>query len=172
MEFKFKELFFQVTSEGRVALTQHHLTPEALDAQGLDAFLGIELAGGLTTGTNEQAFPQASYDLRYVGHEIKGDTLTLLQRSSKLEVLSTFVGYNNTNAIRLWHTIKNISEQEVCLEWANTLTLEFSQHPVEEKRDWLLHKFTNTRYAEVQPVVKSFLKWASPAVIASSANIT
>ncbi len=158
MKILFKNLEFQTTDAGRIVLAKHHLLPITPDIETMDTFVGIELAGGPTTGANEQCFAGASYDLRYVNHKIEGNTLTILQRSTVLEVCSVFRGYDNTNAIRVSHTIKNISAQDICLEWANTLNLEFSQNPVEEKRNWYLHKFTNTRYAEVQPVVKNFFE--------------
>lgn len=156
MDIQFHELIFYVTEDKRVLFVKNHLSDNNANMENLDAFFGLELADGPTGGMVTQTYTAGACELRYVSHAIENNVLLIRQRSDKLEVISRFEGYDDTNAIRVTQEIKNISGRTVCLELANTIALHFSKDPVGEKRDWYLHKYTNARYAECRPIVHSF----------------
>lgn len=156
MEIQFQKLIFHVTEDRRVLLVKNHFFDNSLRIENLDTFFGLELAGGPTVGMVSQTGTEGSNKLRYVSHTLEHNTLSILQRSEQLEVLSCFEGYDDTNTIRVTQEIKNISGETICLELANTIALHFSDDPVGNKRNWYLHRFTNARYAESLPIVQSF----------------
>lgn len=155
--FSFGALSFTVTPDGRVALTKcfanDHTALTA--AYSLMPVCEFDVAGGRTTGSNYLRESDETAGLRYVSHTITDGALTLVQRSATAEVTSVFTGYGDTNAIRVTQTIKNISAQEMCLTTANTLSLRFGTDAMTEQRDWYFHKFTNARYVEGMPDVRS-----------------
>ena len=156
MEFTFHNLHFHVTEDNRVVLKKHHLYDCSDNLPMLDTFLSIEFAGGPSTGTQYNTDASGSEALRLQSYDITDQTLTITQASDRLIVTSVFEGYSDTNAIHLHHQIQNISSDDICLEYANTLSLRFAKDPLNEKRDWYLHRFTNTRYAESLPIVSDF----------------
>lgn len=156
MDIQFHKLIFHVTEDNRVLLAKNHLFDNRSQIENQDAFLGIETAGGPTTGTVSQTYTAGACELRYVSHSIENNVFLMRQRSDRLEVISRFEGYDDTNAIRVTQEIKNISGERICLELANTIALHFSNDPTGEKRSWYLHKFTNARYAECLPIVHNF----------------
>jgi len=101
-------------------------------------FAQAELAGGATTGTIYMHGAEASSKLRYVSHEEQENALVIVQRSEEMEIVSRLVKYEDTNAIRITQTIRNISSEEICLESANTATLYFG-NAVADNKDWYLH---------------------------------
>lgn len=156
MNIEFRQLRFCVTEDNRVLLVKNHLFDNSAQIEKQDSFFGLELAGGPTVGMVTQTFTGGAGELRYVSHRTEQDVLSICQRSDKLEVVSRFEAYGDTNAIRVTQEIKNLSEEKVCLEVAQTIALHFSEHPLEEKREWYWHKFTNARYTESLPIVNSF----------------
>lgn len=155
MDIRFGSFTFRVDEENRIFLLHNHLKRDDVVASRPEAFSVLEVLGGANC-VNAQTYLDTGCDLRYVSHTLQDNVLTVIRRSDKLETESVFVCYENTDAIRVQQTIRNITQQEICLEQADTLTLEFSNDPVGEKRDWFLHRFSNTRYAECMPVVQSF----------------
>lgn len=156
MKIEFNKFIFEITEDKRVLLAKNFVFDHSTQLEKQDTFLGIELAGGPAVGTVAQTHMGASLALRYVRHTMEGNKLRIWLRSAQLEVESCFEAYDDTNAIRVTQEIKNISDEDVCLEMANTLTLHFSNDPAGEKRDWYLHRFTNARYTESLPIVQSF----------------
>ena len=155
--FSFGALSFTVTPDGCVALTKCFANDHTAltEAYSLMPVCEFDVAGGRTTGSNYLRESDETAGLRYVSHTIDAGTLTLVQRSATAEVTSVFTGYGDTNAIRVTQTIKNISAQELCLTTANTLSLRFGTDAMAEQRDWYFHKFTNARYVEGMPDVRS-----------------
>jgi len=156
MDMNWGGLQFRILEDGKLALVksfdydntarekQHPRMP----------FAQAELAGGATTGTIYMHGAEASSKLRYVSHEEQENALVIVQRSEEMEIVSRLVKYEDTNAIRITQTIRNISSEEICLESANTATLYFG-NAVADNKDWYLHRYNNARYSEVDPDVRS-----------------
>lgn len=155
MDISFGNFTFRVDDEKRIFLLHNPLKRDDVVASRPEAFSVLEILGGANC-VNAQTYLDTGCDLKYVSHTLQDDTLTIIRRSHILETESVFTRYDNTDAIRVQQIIRNITDQDICLEQADTLTLEFSNDPVGEKRDWFLHRFSNTRYAECMPVVQSF----------------
>lgn len=115
----------------------------------------FDIAGGNTSGRNYMRGSYETANLRYVEHEIADNTLKIIQRSDIAEVTSQYTKFDDTNAVRVTQTVKNISSEEMCLEMANSLGLHFGKKADCEQKDWYFHKFTNARYVEAMPDVRS-----------------
>ncbi len=115
----------------------------------------FDIAGGVTNGSNRMIGSEEPGKLRYVSHNIENNTLTIIQRSYTVEVVSLYTKYDDTNAIRVIQTLKNISDKKLCLTMANTFGLTFGKDIVPETKDWYIHKFYNARYTEAMPSVMS-----------------
>lgn len=149
-------LTFRVTDNGTVALIKSfdYDNTAREDKHSRMPFAEAELAGGATSGTIDQHGAEASKQLRYVSHEENGNVLSITQRSDVMEIVSSFTKYDDTNAVRVTQKIKNTSGEPICLESANSATVYFG-NAVADSKDWYVHKFTNYRYSEVAPEVRS-----------------
>lgn len=154
----FKDLTFYITPENRIVLQKYFFVDHS--QAGCDpmafAFPEIDVAGGNCSGRPEQFKSDLTASLRYVSHRLEEDRLTVVQRNDVLEVTSVFTGYSDTNAIRVQHTAKNISGETKRLTLFNTLSLVMGEDVVKEHKDWYFHRFTNARYTESMPDVRSF----------------
>ena len=115
----------------------------------------FDIAGGTSTGINRMHGAEATKNLRYVEHTIENGVLTILQRSDIAEITSVFTSYGDTGAVRVVQTIKNITDEMMCLEMANTIGIRFGGDVVLDSRAYYFHKFNNARYTEAMPEVRS-----------------
>ncbi len=157
LTFEFGALHFTVTDEGRIALTRcfAYDNTDLLDSPEPQSICEFDFAGGILSGGTRLCGSDESLRLRYVRHEVRGDVLTVVSRSARVEVESAFCRYADTNAIRVVQKITNISGEPLCLEMANTLGICFGRDVVADHRNFYLHVFTNARYTEGMPVVRS-----------------
>lgn len=154
---EFGRLTFTVSDDGIVALTKCYNIDysESREHPINFMFCEFDVAGGSTSGTHRHCGSNATRALRYVGYSIENGVLSIIQRSDIAEITSRFESFDDTNAVRVTETIKNISGEELCLETANTIGLRFGRNVLEEHKDWYFHKFTNARYTEAMPDVRS-----------------
>ena len=158
MEFQFKSLKFTVTESGKLALADFfNLHHEVYEKHAARFMLPVfDIAGGTTSGSNRMNHSAVTTELMYESHAIEGNVLTVVQKSDIAKITSVFTAYDDTNAIRVTQTIQNISDEEMCLELLNTFSLRIGKSVEGEHKDWYLHRFTNGRYTESMPDVRSF----------------
>lgn len=162
---EFGNLSFVVADDGKVALAKYYNTDNSmyLDSPRLLSFFELDVAGGTTSGSYKMGSSIETAKLKYVSHSIDKNVMTIVQESDSFRVCSIFNRYDDTNAIRLSHTIENISSEMVCLEMANTLKLHFGKDFDQDKKAYYFHKFNNARYTEGLPDVRSLsdlgLQW-------------
>ena len=164
---RFRDLVFTVSEAGIVSLAELYQMGHGGAEEDDESFVAwthkagagpifceFDVAGGSSSGSNRLCGTNATAALRYVRHEVTEETLTLVQRSNLAEVTSLFTAYGDTNAIRVTQTVKNVTDEPLCLELANTFGFHFGDLQ-KENRDWYFHKFTNARYTEALPDVRS-----------------
>ncbi len=158
MEFSFKGLTFAISQEGQLTLQKCFFADHsnATCKPGAFAFPEVDVASGYWSGKPEMYGCMCTGQLRYVTHTVAEDVLTLVQRNDILEITSVFTAYPDTNALRVTQTAKNISDTTQTLILLNTLSLCFGTDLLQENKDWYFHKFTNARYTESMPDVRSF----------------
>ena len=159
MEITFKSLKFAVNDAGQIGLVSFfgHKNDYTDATLYQYAFPVFDVAGGALSGSFNQSKSLQTKALRYVSHNIDSDVLTIVQKNDLFEVTSVFAGYNDTNAVRVTQSFKNISDEEQTLITANTIGLRFGADKVPaDHHDWYFHRFSNARYHESAPDVRSF----------------
>ena len=91
--------------------------------------------------------------LQYVRHSICGNCLSVVQRSALVEVETCFTAYDDTNALRIFTTVTNISDVAIVLEEVSAFT--FCGIP----KDGEFTRFLQSHHKECQPVKRSFADW-------------
>ena len=157
MEFTFSDLHFSVSDHGKLLLDRCF----GYDNRGKAAiekcaFSEFDLPGGTSSGRVTMCGSAQAAALRYRSHSLEGDTLTTVQDNGIIRVTSRFQRYEDTNAIRVTQELTNISDTPQLLEMVNTIGLYFGEKDGWDPKDWYFHKFTNHRYSEGMPDVRSF----------------
>lgn len=142
MEFEFSNLRFKTDEAGKITLNGLPLSE-------------VQLAGGahptanfnLCIGTSEAA------SLRYVSHEFCSDRLCVVEQNERIEVVTSFIFYGETNGVAVEKTIKNISDAAVKIETAATLVLGGAGvgAALENADKTYFTKFVQSHHAECQP---------------------
>ena len=95
--------------------------------------------------------------LRYVSHDVAGDTLKIVQRSDLIEVGTFFTRYDDTDTVAVYNEIKNVSERDIVLEEASSFVLNgFSENGLKDSDDLYFTRFLQSHQAECQPYRASF----------------
>lgn len=150
---KFGFLEFDVT-DGKACLTGHF--GYKTEPQG---FVEAQLAGENTpTHLNGKTVRSSeSKKLGYLYHEESGDTLTIVQRSDKIEVKTIFKSFSQGNSIAVYNEITNISEEDIVLESAPSFVLKslFNKSHAESNEIYLT-EFLQGHHFECQPKRNNF----------------
>lgn len=94
-------------------------------------------------------------NFQYISYDICGDTLTLCQQSAQVEACTVLKRYDDTNAVRIRTTVKNISDHPVILEEVSAFVLE-GLGSVEQTDTLRFTRFFQSHHAECQPRTASF----------------
>ncbi len=155
MEILFKNLKFRVT-EG----TLDFVSGFGTDHEGEKnikklATTEVQINGKnhQISGSHKMFASSEKASLLYVKHTIDGNKMTLTEANDNIEVTTYFESIGD--AIRVYRNIKNITKDEILLDWANSMMLFFGSDVMAENKDYYLHTFTNFRYSEALPKVES-----------------
>jgi alpha-galactosidase len=95
--------------------------------------------------------------LRYVSHQQTDNVLIIIQRSSLVEVKTVFTAYEDTNAVRVYTEIKNITKEEIVLEEVSAFTLTgFGKRGIDSAEELYFTRFLQSHHSECQPHRQSF----------------
>ncbi|MDR2202030.1 MAG: alpha-galactosidase [Clostridiales bacterium] len=159
MTIKFKELEFEADG-GRIFLTRAFgSAPFQKELRELCVFVEAHIAGeNAPVSRGAKQFMSSEWDkLRYVSHTQTDNALNIVQRSALIEVVTHFSGYPDTNAARVYNTVKNVSDAPVVLEHISSLVLYgLGSRGVESAEKLFLYRFTNSWHVECQPRRLSF----------------
>lgn len=157
MEITFKSLKFNVSNDKTVGLTNFYGYAQEFDDKTIYryTFPEFDTTEGNMSGRFQKRGSAQTRALRYVSHTIKQNELILIQKNSEFEITSTFTGYDDTNAVRIVQAYKNISGADKTLALANTFGFCFAKSVVKENKNWYFHRFSNARYHESAPDVRS-----------------
>ena len=109
-----------------------------------DTHMGIKMVNSSETGK-----------LKYISHTLNENTLVITQQSDLVKTETTFVCYENTNAIRINTKVTNESSESICLEEVSAFCLAgFGDK--EQPQDCHLTRFLQSHHAECQPRRQSF----------------
>ena len=95
--------------------------------------------------------------LSYVSHEQTEKRLVIIQRSPLVEVQSVFETYEDTNAIRTYTIVKNITDKEIVLEEVSAFTaLGIGEKGIDGSDELYFTRFYQSHHGECQPQRYSF----------------
>ena len=119
-----------------------------------DGFVGVHIAGeNKCTHLGRRTAHSSECDrLTYASHTVKGNTLEIVQNSPNVEVKTVFEKFADTNAVRVYSTVKNTTESEIVLEEASAFTVKgMGKRGIDGADNLHFTRFTQTHYAECQP---------------------
>ena len=95
--------------------------------------------------------------LRYLSHQVTGNVLTIVQQSDLVEVQSVFEKYDDSNAIRTYTVVKNISKQPIVLEEVSAfMGLGLGEKGIDGSAEMHFTRFFQSHHGECQPQRYSF----------------
>ncbi len=98
-----------------------------------------------------------SKKLAYISHEIVGDTLIITQSTDKVQVKTYFQSFENTNALRIYTQVKNVSGQEIVLEDVSAFMLKgVLGKTIDDAKSLRFTKFIQSHHMECQARTNSF----------------
>lgn len=147
MKFSFRSFDFSV-NDGRVSL---------LSAYGISqggGFAEVQVCGenkdshlGVKTACSSEGAR-----LRYVSHELTEDRLVIRQQSDIVGVKTVFVGYDDTDTVRIYTEVKNLTNEDIVIEEASSFVLpSVNENGIDSARKVYFTKFTQSHHAECQP---------------------
>lgn len=154
MKIEFKDLLFSTDADGRVLLDKCFFVDNGKKSTNFKMTPVFDVAGGSNSGEVNQKSCDALSRLRYKSHTLTENRLTIVQACENVEVTSHYESFTDTNAIRVTQSVKNMGDAPLTLEVLHSFNFTFGTG-ILEHRDWLLHRFTNYRYTESMPDVRS-----------------
>ncbi len=98
--------------------------------------------------------------LCYVSHEQTENCLKIVQRSALVETTTVFTAYDDTNTLRVYTSVKNISDAEIVLEEVSAfVVVGLGQKGIDSADELYFTRFTQSHHAECQPRRASFREW-------------
>ena len=98
--------------------------------------------------------------LKYVSHEIKGDTLFITQKSEKIEGVTAIKSYEGTSALRVNTTVTNISDEDIVLESVSAFCLpNVGKRTFKNTKNSYFTLFNQSHHYECQPFRRSFFDY-------------
>ena len=105
----------------------------------------------------KMAYSSEGRRLRYVSHEQTDRGLIIIQQSDLVEVRSVFEKFDDTNAIRTYTIVKNISDKEIILEEVSAFTaLGIGSKGIDGSDELYFTRFYQSHHGECQPKRSSF----------------
>lgn len=154
MEIKFKNLLFSV-EDGKVLMKKFG----AFSSEKGLGFAEVQIAGenkpthfGVKTAKSSEGAR-----LTYVSHEVRDNSLTIVQESPYVRVSTYFTAYEGTNAVRAYTTVENVGKSAIVLEEVSALVAcGFEGEKKADSADLYLTKFTQSHHNECRPTRSSF----------------
>ena len=98
--------------------------------------------------------------LCYVSHEQTDSCLKIVQRSALIETTTVFTAYEDTNAVRVYTSVRNISKEEIVLEEVSAfVAVGLGQKGIDSADELYFTRFIQSHHAECQPRRASFREW-------------
>ncbi len=149
LEFLIHENEIRLTKCGSIAFPDGRFVEVQISGENKDTHLGAKLV-----------YSSEGRRLHYVSHELRGNRLTIVQRSELIEATTVFDGYADTNAVRIHTEVKNISSEDVVLEEVSAfVAVGIGKNGIDSADDLYFTRFTQSHHAECQPRRASFREW-------------
>lgn len=115
------------------------------------AFVQVQLAGGNHVCSDLKALRCSEFDsLKYKSHEVKGDTLTVIQENERIQVRTFFKSYPDSTAISCYTEVQNIAGRPLVLEQVSSLFYDLDI-PRDQIKETYFYPFIQGHHGECQP---------------------
>ena len=147
--FEIKDEKIYIASFGNVAFkTDLPFVEVQISGENKDTHLGIKL-----TNSSE------GKRLKYRSHELKADSLTVIQESELIRVKTVFSSHGDADAVRIHSEITNISSEDIVIEEASAFVLTgIGRYGIDSSSELFFTRFTQSHHAECQPQRRSFFE--------------
>lgn len=162
MKMNFNGLNFEL-DDGRIFLTDclGMIKCRKGNEKNLFDFVEIQIAGENHSahGGNKLCSSSESGKLKYISYSHTGNKLEIVQSSELLSVATHFETYEDTDVIRVWNTVTNISDKPIVLEHVSSLLCYgLGVNGCNSVDNLYLHRFYNSWHVECQPLRRSFFE--------------
>ena len=157
MHIEFNGLRFEVKHED-IRLLKLGEYPYDLDTR----FAEVQICGeNKDTHMGAKLAKSSEYfRLKYRSHTQTSDRLEIVQVSPLVEVKTVFSVYADTNAIRVYTEVKNISKNEIILEEVAAFAfIGIGARGIDSADELYFTRFLQSHHAECQPRRMSFREW-------------
>ena len=115
-------------------------------------FVAVQVAGE-DRASGAKCLSSSELDrFEYVRHTLTKRTLEIVQRSPFVEATTVFEKYEDTNALRIFTEVKNLSKTDIVLQTVSSFVLEgFGSDDVESSKNTYFYSFTQSHHGECQP---------------------
>ncbi len=154
MKIKFKSLEFNMVNE-KITMS----TCGSFQSKNQGSFVEVQIAGEnkLISAGSKMACSSEGEHFRYISHTLQDNTLEIIQRTNLIQAKSVFEAYDDTNAIRAYTEITNISDEPIVLEEVSALVVSgLGKHGIANTDCLYFTNFTQSHHAECQPLRNSF----------------
>ena len=153
MYIEFGELLFDVWEDkialkrcGHIEHSGYGFVEVQISGENKDTHLGAKMA-----------YSSEGRRLRYLSHEQTENKLVITQRSDLVEVRSIYEKYADTNAIRTYTVVKNITDKEIVLEEVSAFSaLGIGGKGIDGADELYFTRFFQSHHGECQPKRYSF----------------
>lgn len=154
MKFKFNDLIFEIKDK-KITIKEYG----CIKSKNAYSFVDCHIAGENrihAMGTKILCGSEF-FKMDYVSHEITNQQLTIIQESDKVRITTYFQKYEDTNAIRIFNKIKNISNDSIILEEFSIFSLVgLGKNGVDSTSSLSITKFIQSHHAECQARTNTF----------------
>ncbi len=156
MDIRFRQLTFAVygdkilmTKCGSMASSGHTFAEVQVCGENKDTHLGVKMARSSEGGK-----------LCYRSHEQSENQLTIVQESRLVRVTTYFIGYDDTDTVRVYTEVENISAEPIILEEVSAfIAYGIGQKGIDSADELYFTRFQQSHHAECQPRRASFREW-------------
>ncbi len=158
MEINFGKLKFVVIEDKIRLASWFNNKPKADLSANFGHFVEVQIAGQNKNSHLGSKMINSSEgkNLNYLSHTISNDCLVIAQASEKITVTTVFKKFDDTNAIQVYSTVKNISDKPITLEEVSALVLFGLANTIKETDKTYIYKFSQSHHLECQPLKYSF----------------
>ncbi len=160
MKMNFKGLNFELI-DNRIYLTDCFGFANAKEGQEKRYFdfAEVQIAGeNHSVHGGAKMFQSSEWGkLKYIEYSDIGNKLEIVQASKLISVTTHFQAYEDTNTIRVWNVVTNLTDEPITLEHVSSFECYgFGKNGTDSVRNLYLYKFYNSWHVECQPVRLSF----------------
>ena len=120
-------------------------------------FVEVQVAGEDRSRGAKMVHSSEGERFKYLRHSLENNRLEIIQASELVKAKTVLIKYEDTNAIRIYTEVTNISGEDLVLTEVSSFVLGgIGSHSVESSKDLYFTRFIQSHHGECQPRKYSF----------------